>query len=149
MEAYDMKSEKKIIHKTQLRPRYGEVDRMGYVYHANYITYCHQARTELLREFGINDSVLEENSIMLPVISMDLRYFKPAYYDELLTIKTVIRKLPEVRFHFEFEIRNEAKEKVCTANSTVVFVNSATRKPVKVPELIEEIFKQELEIACV
>ena len=117
----------------QVRPRYGEVDQMGYVYHANYVTYCHQARTELLRKFGVNDKVLEDNEIMLPVISINLNYRKPAHYDEQLEIKTVVKKLPDVRFKFEFEMYNDKKELVCAANSTVVFVNSISRSPVRIP----------------
>ena len=93
-----------ITDKIQIRPRYGEVDQMGYVYHANYVSYCHQARTELLRKYGINDSKLEENKIMLPVISFKIDYKKPAHYDEKLTIKTTVSELPNVRFKFDFEI---------------------------------------------
>ncbi|MBW8323876.1 MAG: acyl-CoA thioesterase [Prolixibacteraceae bacterium] len=119
-----------------LRPRYGEVDQMGYVYHANYVSYCHQARTELMRDLGIHDQALEENQIMLPVISINLRYLKAAKYDELLTIQTTLREMPKTRAVFEFEIRNEANEKICTAVSEVVFVDSITRKPMKVPEMI-------------
>jgi acyl-CoA thioester hydrolase len=119
-----------------LRPRYGEVDQMGYVYHANYVSYCHQARTELMRNLGIHDQALEENQIMLPVISINLRYLKAAKYDELLTIKTTLREMPKTRAVFEFEIRNEANEKICTAVSEVVFVDSISRKPMKVPEMI-------------
>ncbi len=122
----------------EIRPRYGEVDQMGYVYHANYVAYCHQARTELLRKFGICDSILDENNIMLPVIEMNLKYLKPAHYDEKLIITTTIKEMPVVRFRFEFEITNEMQEKVCTATSTVVFVESQTRKPIRVPELIEQ-----------
>lgn len=62
----------------QIRPRYGEVDQMGYVYHANYVSYCHQARTELLRKLGVHDRVLEEKNVMLPVISFEIKYKKPA-----------------------------------------------------------------------
>lgn len=119
-----------------LRPRYGEVDQMGYVYHANYVSYCHQARTELMRNLGIHDRALEENQIMLPVISINLRYLKAAKYDELLTIQTTLREMPKTRAVFEFEIRNEANEKICTAVSEVVFVDSISRKPMKVPEMI-------------
>lgn len=122
--------------KIDLRPRYGEVDQMGYVYHANYVSYCHQARTELMRNLGIHDRALEENQIMLPVISINLRYLKAAKYDELLTIQTTLREMPKTRAVFEFEIRNEANEKICTAVSEVVFVNSISRKPMKVPEMI-------------
>lgn len=122
--------------KIDLRPRYGEVDQMGYVYHANYVSYCHQARTELMRNLGIHDQALEENQIMLPVISINLRYLKAAKYDELLTIQTTLREMPKTRAVFEFEIRNEANEKICTAVSEVVFVDSISRKPMKVPEMI-------------
>jgi acyl-CoA thioester hydrolase len=124
-----------------IRPRYGEVDKMGYVYHANYVCYFHQARTELLRKYGISDSVLEKNNIILPVISMGLKYYKPAYYDDLLRVKTTIREMPVVRFNFEFEIRNEKSEKICTADSTVVFAEASSRIPVKVPELIVKALK--------
>lgn len=125
----------------QIRPRYGEVDQMGYVYHANYVTYCHQARTELLRKFGLNDKVLEDNEIILPVISINLEYRKPAHYDEQLEIKTVVNKLPDVRFKFEFEMYNNKKELVCTANSSVVFVDSISRSPMRIPELVHNALK--------
>jgi acyl-CoA thioester hydrolase len=120
----------------KIRPRYDEVDQMGYVYHANYVNYCHQARTELLRQFGINDKVLEDHNIMLPVIEMNLKYLKPTGYDEELTIRTKIKELPRVRFKFEFVFENEKGEKTCTATSTVVFVDSKTRKPHVAPAII-------------
>lgn len=135
-----------ISNQITLRPRYGEVDQMGYVYHANYVSYCHQARTELLRQFGIDDRKLEADNIMLPVISMDLRYLKPAKYDELLTIKTRILEMPVTRFNFEFEIRNESDEILCTASSTVVFVDSRTRKPMKVPKQITQALSHHLKL---
>lgn len=125
----------------ELRPRYGEVDQMGYVYHANYVTYCHQSRTELLRKLGINDSKLEKNHIMLPVISFDILYKKPAHYDELITIKTTIRELPKVRFNFEFEIKNEQEMLLSKAKSTVVFVDSQSRLPMNVPNFVENALK--------
>ena len=81
-----------ISDKLQLRPRYGEVDQMGYVYHANYVTYCHQARNELLRKIGIDEIILENKQIILPVISFEINYKKPAHFDELITIKTIIKE---------------------------------------------------------
>ncbi len=119
-----------------LRPRYGEVDRMGYVYHANYVSYCHQARTELLRQLGICDEKLESKNIMLPVIDMNMKFHKPAKYDEVLTIETLIKNMPVTRFQFQFETRNNRGELLFTANSTVVFVDSKTRKPMKAPKLV-------------
>ena len=130
-----------ITDELQLRPRYGEVDKMGYVYHANYVSYCHQARTELLRKIGIHDSLLEANNVMLPVISFEINYKKPAHYDELLTIKTTIREMPEVRLNFDFEVRNEEGVLLTTAKSTVVFVNSNNRFPMGAPDFVEKALK--------
>lgn len=120
---------------------------MGYVYHANYVSYCHQARTELLRQFGINDKVLEDNNIMLPVIEMNLKYIKPTGYDEELTVRTKINELPRVSFKFEFVFENEKGEKTCTATSTVVFVDSKTRKPYQALDMIIDALKAEFEMA--
>jgi acyl-CoA thioester hydrolase len=127
-----------ITDEIQLRPRYGEVDQMGYVYHANYVSYCHQARTELLRKIGIHDSLLEENNVMLPVILFEINYKKPAHYDELLTIRTTIKDMPEVRFNFEFEVWNEEGILLTTATSTVVFVDSKNRFPMGAPFFVEK-----------
>ena len=49
----------------KLRTRYGEVDKMGYVYHVNYVTYCHQARNELLRKLGLDEIQLEDKQVIL------------------------------------------------------------------------------------
>ncbi|SDS02013.1 acyl-CoA thioester hydrolase [Polaribacter sp. KT25b] len=123
----------------QLRPRYGEVDKMGYVYHANYVTYCHQSRNELLRKLGLDEVILEEHNIMLPVISFDIKYKKPAHFDELITIKTTIKEMPKVRFSFEFEIRNEQNILLNKSKSTVVFVDIDSRLPKNIPTFIEKI----------
>jgi acyl-CoA thioester hydrolase len=134
-----------IVDEIKIRPRYGEVDQMGYVYHANYVTYCHQGRTELLRKLGVHDRLLEENNVMLPVISFEINYKKPACYDELLTIKTIVKEIPEVRFHFEFEVWNENGILLCTAKSTVVFVDSKNRFPMVAPDFLEKALKQKSE----
>ncbi|WP_343328733.1 thioesterase family protein [Polaribacter staleyi] len=125
----------------QLRPRYGEVDKMGYVYHANYVTYCHQARNELLRKLNLDEIQLEEHQIMLPVISFDIKYKKPAHFDELITIKTTIKEMPKVRFSFQFEIENEQNILLCKAKSDVVFADMQSRLPKNIPSFIENILR--------
>ncbi|PQV51429.1 acyl-CoA thioester hydrolase [Jejuia pallidilutea] len=129
----------------KLRPRYGEVDQMGYVYHANYVSYCHQARNELLRKLGLDEITLDDNNVILPVISFDIIYKKPAHYDELITIKTTIKELPKVRFNFEFEIKNEQNTLLSKAKSTVVFANSKSRLPVSTPSFVAHILIREFE----
>lgn len=125
----------------KLRPRYGEVDQMGYVYHANYVNYCHQARNELLRKLNLDEIVLEKNNIILPVISFNIKYKKPAHFDELITIKTTINEIPKIRFNFKFEIKNEQNILLCSADSSVVFVDNKSRLPKKTPNFIQNILE--------
>ena len=64
--------------KILLRVRYGETDRMGYVYYGNYAEYFEVARVEALRELNINYKELEESGIMLPVYTFSIKYFRAA-----------------------------------------------------------------------
>ncbi|HEY4797497.1 MAG TPA: thioesterase family protein [Bacteroidia bacterium] len=118
----------------KLRVRYGETDRMGYVYYGNYAEYFEVARVEALREFGINYKDMEDSGIMLPVYTFSIKYFKPAYYDELLTIKTTISKLPEARISFEYETFNEKNELLNKGETTLVFIDMKSNKPRMAPE---------------
>ena len=127
-----------ITHNTQIRTRYGEVDQMGYVYHANYVSYCHEARTELLRKYGINDYVLESNNIMLPVIKFNIDYKTPAHYDELLTIETTLKEIKGPKMSFGFKITNEEGKTICEAFSTVAFVTADSRQILRTPEIVKK-----------
>jgi len=119
-----------------LKPRYNEVDQMGYVYHANYVTYCHTARTELMRKYQLHDAYIEEQEIMMPVIEMNLKYKNPAHYDETLEIKTKVLLNSSIRLSFSFEIKTEEKL-ICIASTTIVFVDKSTRKPMKIPQFVK------------
>lgn len=125
----------------QITPRYHEVDSMGYVYHGNYIGYCHQARTEFMRGLSISDRVLEEKGILLPVIDFKLKYLMPAHYDEPLWVIAKIDQLTPTRVKFGFSIKNRSNRLVCSAQSTIVFVNGQTRKPLKIPVDIANLLK--------
>jgi len=122
-----------VIHETKVRVRYGETDKMGYAYYGIYPQYYEVARTELIRSFGLSYKKLEDEGIMLPVLSLDIKYLKPALYDDLLTIKTKIIKIPSVRIEFEYEIFNQNNELLNIGNTTLVFIDSQTRKPRKAP----------------
>ena len=84
---------------TTLRVRYGETDQMGYVYYGNYAQFFEVGRVEWLRDLGISYKSLEESGIMLPVIQLTVNYMKPAKYDDLLTIKTILHNKPLVKSH--------------------------------------------------
>ncbi|MBI3503013.1 MAG: acyl-CoA thioesterase [Bacteroidetes bacterium] len=126
----------------KLRVRYGETDRMGYAYYGNYAEYFEVARVEALRELGMNYKEIEDSGIILPVYTFSVKYFKPAFYDDLLTIKTTIPKLPEARLIFEYETYNEKKELLNKAEVVLVFIDKKSNKPIAAPgEFIEKIKK--------
>jgi acyl-CoA thioester hydrolase len=119
---------------TKIRVRYGETDQMGYVYYGNYPLYYEVARTDMIRKLGWPYKKIEENGIMLPVLSLNVKYIKPAYYDDELTIKTVIRKLPSARIEFEYEVYNEQNELINKGETTLVFVDMKTGRPIGAPQ---------------
>src|SRR3954463_1583998 len=91
----------------QVRVRYAETDKMGYVYYGNYATYFEIGRVETLRKLGTSYKALEDSGIMLPVLEYKSKYIKAAKYDDLLTIRTFIRKIPTVRIVFDYEVYNQ------------------------------------------
>jgi len=123
-----------------LRVRYSETDRMGYCYYGNYAQFFEVARVEALRNLGLTYKKMENDGILLPVIEFNIKYLKPAYYDDLLTINTSIKDLPTAKIKFAYETYNEKKEKLNFATTSLVFVNKGTGKPLKGPtKLIEQL----------
>ncbi|MCX6256345.1 MAG: thioesterase family protein [Bacteroidia bacterium] len=127
---------------TKLRVRYSETDQMGYVYYGNYPQYYEIARVDLMRSAGISYKSIEDNGILMPVISMNIRYIKPSLYDELITIRTKVDEKPSASIRFVYEIFNEQNELVNKAETTLVFIDSVTRKLKKPPENITELFEK-------
>ncbi len=120
------------------RVRYGETDQMGVVYHGNYPQYLEMGRVEWLRTLGISYKEMEENGIILPVISLRLNFKKSAIYDDLLTVRTILQKRPQVRIEFDYEIYNEKKELLAEANTVLAFMDTTNNKPIRCPEYILE-----------
>ena len=129
-------------HKISIRVRYSETDQMGVVYHGNYPQYFEMGRVEWLRTLGISYKWMEENGIMLPVVSLSMNYKKSARYDDLLTVKTIMKKLSTVKIEFDYEIHNEQNELLTTGNSILVFVDMKTGRPTQVPDYILELIEK-------
>jgi len=129
-------------HEIKIRVRYSETDQMGVVYHGNYAQYFEMGRVEWLRNMGISYRWMEDNGIMLPVVSLTMNYKKPARYDDLLTIKTKMLKLSSVKIEFDYEITNENNELLTTGYSVLVFVDMKTGRPTAPPAYILELFNE-------
>lgn len=121
-----------------VRVRYAETDQMGVVYHGNYAQYFEMGRVEWLRNLGVSYKWMEENGIMLPVVSLTMNYKKPARYDDLIRVKTIFVKQSSVKIEFDYEIYNEKEELLTTGSSTLVFVDMKTGRPTVPPNYISE-----------
>ncbi len=121
------------------RVRYGETDPMGYLYYGHYANYYEIGRVEMLRALGLTYKSLEEDyRIMMPVVSMQVRYLRPARYDDLITIRTTLRKLPADYITFHVELFHESGQLLNSATVRLCFVDMNTGKRVPPPEVLLE-----------
>jgi acyl-CoA thioester hydrolase len=124
-------------HLTEIRVRYGETDQMGFVYYGVYATYLEVARVEMLRAAGINYRDLEFNGLLMPVTQYQIRYFKPARYDDLIQIHTSVVSMAPARIIFTYTLFvNEIK--ICEASTTLAFLDAQTLRPTRCPKQIAE-----------
>lgn len=117
----------------KLRVRYAETDQMGYCYYGNYAQYYEVARVETLRSLGISYQKLEANGILLPVSDFSIKYILPAVYDQELTIRCDLKELTEFKIKFDYQTHNEDSKLLNFGNTTLVFVDKQTKKPVNCP----------------
>ncbi len=127
---------------TSIRVRYGETDPMKYVYYGNYAEYLEVARVELFRTLGMSYDEIEKRGIFLPVSEYKIKYLKPALYDQILKIRTYIRKIPGIRIEFDYEIYNEDNVKITQAATTLFFLDAETNKIVKCPDYLMELIQK-------
>jgi len=120
---------------TQIRVRYGETDQMGYLYYGFYALYYEVGRAEAIRELGFTYRKLEEMGIMMPVVELKAQYFRPALYDDLVTVKTILKEMPEdSSISFHSELYNEQGVFLNKGVTTLVFYDPKEKKKVHMPE---------------
>lgn len=119
---------------TKVRVRYSETDQMGYCYYGNYAAYFEVARVEALRELGMSYKQMEEDGIAMPVLEYQIKYFKPAFYDDEIRIETIITEMPQYRIYFTYKSYNTKNELINEAKTSLVFVSKTTGKPCMAPD---------------
>lgn len=120
---------------TKIRVRYGETDQMGYLYYGYYALYYEVGRAEAVRELGFTYRELEESGIMMPVVELKAQYFRPALYDDLVTVRTLIKELPEgPKIDFHSELYNEQGQLLNKGVTTLVFYDPKGKTKVNMPE---------------
>jgi acyl-CoA thioester hydrolase len=126
-------------HDVTIRVRYGETDQMGYLYYGNYAEYFEVGRVELIRSLGLSYKELEEvHGIWLPVVSLEMRFVRPAYYDDLLTVRSTLKEMPDEHITFHVEILNEKRKLVNSGRVRLCFFDAKSKKVVMAPDFLLE-----------
>lgn len=117
-----------------LRVRYAECDPMGYAHHAAYPVWFEMGRTELLRQTGVRYRDIEEQGAFIVVIELNVRYRRPARYDDSLRLRTTLVKAGHVKLEHAYEL-SRGEELLATATTTLACVGRDGR-PRGLPEAL-------------
>jgi len=121
-------------HTTKVRVRYGETDQMGYMYYGNYAEFYEVGRVEMLRSLGLTYTWMEASGVKMPVLEMKCKYIKPALYDEEISIKVTLEKMPGVKIFFKYDLYNPNNELINIGETLLAFVNMNTGRPCLPPQ---------------
>ncbi len=122
-------------HFTTVRVRYAETDQMNIVYYGNYAQYFEVGRSECIRTLGFTYKKMEEMGVRMPVVRLECNFLRPAHYDDLITIKTILKELPQKHeISFYHEVFNERKKLITTGQVTLFFIDTQTGKRTGMPE---------------
>lgn len=127
---------------TQVRVRYAETDQMGVVYHSNFFYYFESGRAESIRSLGYTYADMEKMGVIMPIIEVHCKYLRPALYDDLLTVKTILKELPlHHKIEFHHEVFNEKKELLAVGKVIIYFMEAKTMKRAVMPGYLMEKLK--------
>ena len=128
-----------------LRSRYGEIDKMGYVYYGRYLEYFEVARTEMIRSYGLSYRKMEDEGIMLPVINAELEYKSPVFYDEEIIIRVLVFDTPGVRLQTWYNVIAKDRDQLCVMGKvTLCFMDEESRRPCRAPAYFLDQFEKEI-----
>lgn len=134
------------ISNTNLRVKYADTDAMGVVYHGTYAQYFEVGRAEAFRALGYTYKKFEDDGFALPIVEVKMRFRKPAKYDDLLDIRTIIKEFPNRKLTIYTEIYNENKQMLASGEIIFIFVKSHNMKPIIAPEQFKSILLPFFEI---
>lgn len=131
----------KIIGETKLRVRYAETDKMGVVYHSNFVIWFEVGRVELLRQLGFQYSEMEaEDNCHIPVVDLRVRYKSPAQYDDVIVVRTQIKNVRSSLLHFSYEVLREADCTLLATGETMHIIVNNKLERTALPEKYMQAF---------
>ena len=114
---------------------------MGFAHHSNYLNYFEMVRIEWLNKIGFSYAALERQGIVMPVVSVQINFKSPAFFDDPLTIKLVVNEIPKSTIKIDYIIMNAMKKKIANGSTTLAFLNIEINKPVRCPQKLSGIIE--------
>lgn len=130
------------LHKHTVRVYYEDTDAGGIVYYANYLKFFERARTEWLREIGINQEFYLQQKLGFVVRKVEMDNLASAKLDDLLEVNSSILVLKGASLVFQQQIFNQTQQLLCTASIRVACVDFSKNKPCAIPKFILGAFKR-------
>ncbi len=127
---------------TKILPRYAETDKMGIIHHSVYAIWYEQARTDFFNQIGLRYDEIENNGIMTPLVELNCKYKKPAYYNQEVEIKTKIIELTPVKFTLEYNIYDTNNNLINIGKTTLAWSDSKTFKIINLKKTNPDIYEK-------
>jgi acyl-CoA thioester hydrolase len=121
---------------TEIRVRYGETDRMGFLYHGHYATYYEIGRTESFRQLGLTYLSMEEKGVIMPVTDLSMKFLAPALYDEIITVKTTVSTIPAVRMIVNAELMGPSGVIINRSEVKLTFLDAKNKSIMTAPQYL-------------
>ena len=113
---------------------------MHFVHHSNYLKYFELARLEWLSNLQISYSEMESQGILMPVVKASLKYIKPLFFGDNFNITVILKKKPKATLEFDYKILNQNNELICVGDTSLAFLSSKTKLPMRCPKFLLEKF---------
>jgi acyl-CoA thioester hydrolase len=132
-------SERTLVSTSEYRVRYSEVDQMKFMYYGRYLEYFEMARTDMLRLIGLPYTEVEKNGLFLPVLEAHVTYKRPAFYDDVIAVKSMMTGMPTVRLRIDYEVHNkQTGVLLATGYTEHAFLNPETQSVTRVPKIFTD-----------
>ena len=118
----------------KIRVWYKHTDQMGFVHHSNYICYYEEARSEFMRRYGVSYAAMEAEGVLMPILHVDSDYRRPAFYDDELTVRVLIKDVPKARFTVNYEVYDSKGELLNTGCTVLGFLRKESMRPCRAPQ---------------
>ena len=114
---------------------------MGFVHHSNYLNYFEMARIDWLNKIGFSYKELESQGIVMPVVSANINFKIPAFFDDSLTVKLFVESIPKATIKINYIIFNESEKEIANGHTILAFLNKFINRPVRCPKSLLEVIQ--------